>query len=65
MEQLSNAVIDHCLEETKASRKFMEENPVKPLPKNYAEYPGKMDHITCVCMRGTYKPKNLRNSYSA
>jgi len=36
---------------TEPSRKYMELNPNLPEPTNYVEYPGKMDHTTCVCLR--------------
>jgi hypothetical protein len=32
----------------------MEANPNLPEPTNYFEYPGKMDHTTCLCLRIQY-----------
>jgi len=29
----------------------MVNQPGKRLPSDYVEYPGKMDHTTCVCIR--------------
>lgn len=29
----------------------MEEHPDKPLPHNYAQFPGKLDHASCVVLR--------------
>lgn len=52
-------LVQHCLETTQSSRDFMEQNPEKILPKNYREYPGKLDHTTCVALkvkRSTFKP---------
>lgn len=36
---------------TFTSREFMETQPGKRLPKDYALYPGKMDHTTCVIFK--------------
>eukprot|EP01127_Copromyxa_protea_P023880 TRINITY_DN9166_c0_g1_i1.p1 TRINITY_DN9166_c0_g1~~TRINITY_DN9166_c0_g1_i1.p1 ORF type:complete len:1278 (-),score=216.41 TRINITY_DN9166_c0_g1_i1:172-4005(-) len=58
LDELSEAVINYCLEKTKPSREFMQDNPTKPLPKDYKLYPGKMDHITCLFIRA--QTVNLR-----
>ena len=34
-----------------AAAKFMVDNPGKKLPKDYKEFPGKMDHTTCLATR--------------
>lgn len=39
----------HCVNITKASRDFMEQNPKLKLPPDFKLYPGKLDHTTCVC----------------
>lgn len=52
-------LISHCLKTTQSSREFMEKNPEKILPKSYKEYPGKLDHTTCIALkvrRSTFKP---------
>eukprot|EP01126_Amoeba_proteus_P000554 TRINITY_DN1015_c0_g1_i1.p2 TRINITY_DN1015_c0_g1~~TRINITY_DN1015_c0_g1_i1.p2 ORF type:complete len:237 (+),score=51.67 TRINITY_DN1015_c0_g1_i1:1831-2541(+) len=51
MQSLTEVIIRFCFEITKASKGFMEKNPFKPLPRDYVLYPGKLDHITCVCVR--------------
>jgi hypothetical protein len=45
---VSEAIVEHCLGVTAKGRAFMEENPGKPQPASFAEYPGKMDHISVV-----------------
>jgi len=45
------ALIDHSMKTTQKSRDFMVNQPGKRLPSDYVEYPGKMDHTTCVCIR--------------
>ena len=45
-----NRVIRHCYQTTLKSREFMEIYEGKKLPENYLEYPGKMDHTSCVCV---------------
>eukprot|EP01087_Luapelamoeba_hula_P010704 TRINITY_DN2840_c0_g1_i1.p1 TRINITY_DN2840_c0_g1~~TRINITY_DN2840_c0_g1_i1.p1 ORF type:complete len:683 (-),score=113.32 TRINITY_DN2840_c0_g1_i1:34-2082(-) len=40
-----------CEQLVRKSSQWMENNPNIGLPVNYAEYPGKMDHATCLCFR--------------
>jgi len=51
MDILTEHIISICQRLTESSRLFMQQNPEKALPNNYAEYPGKLDHCTCVCIR--------------
>eukprot|EP00727_Mastigamoeba_balamuthi_P001475 m51a1_g11324 hypothetical protein (567) ;mRNA; f:123144-125467 len=48
---VTNAVVEYCLRVTSAARSYMEENPAKNQPKDMKEYPGKMDHTTCITIR--------------
>lgn len=45
---ITERLIRHCLEATRKAREFMENNPNKKQPVDYIEFPGKMDHTTCV-----------------
>lgn len=45
---ITDRLIGHCLEVTRKAREFMEKNPNKKQPVDYIEFPGKMDHTTCV-----------------
>lgn len=45
---ITDRLISHCLEVTRKAREFMENNPNKKQPTDYIEFPGKMDHTTCV-----------------
>lgn len=45
---VSTALIDYVLQTTAPSRNFMEANPDKPEPSDHVEYPGKMDHTSCI-----------------
>jgi len=47
-ESFTRAMVQHCIETTSHSREFMEANPDKAEPKDYKEFPGKMDHTTCI-----------------
>lgn len=59
-EKFARALLDHCKATTKKTRDFMEQNPQASEPRNYREYPGKMDHTTCVCVRvGQFVPSNI------
>jgi len=54
-------IIKHCLQITSKSREWMEQNPTSRLPDNYATYPGKMDHATCVTVRIGKYDEELKN----
>lgn len=45
---IANMLMEYCSKTTSKSREFMEKNPQTPHPPDYSEYPGKMDHTTCV-----------------
>lgn len=45
-----DVLLQHCVNITKASREFMEQNPKLKLPPDFKMYPGKLDHATCVCL---------------
>jgi len=45
---ITNSLINHCMEVTRKAREFMEKNPHKKQPNDYVEFPGKMDHTTCI-----------------
>lgn len=51
-------LIAHANEVTKASREFMEQNPGTKLPKEYSQFPGKMDHATCVVFEAGFKKRS-------
>eukprot|EP00026_Physarum_polycephalum_P008687 Phypoly_transcript_08783.p1 GENE.Phypoly_transcript_08783~~Phypoly_transcript_08783.p1 ORF type:complete len:354 (+),score=61.95 Phypoly_transcript_08783:206-1267(+) len=46
--KITDRLITHCLEVTRKSREYMEEDMGRKQPMDYIEYPGKMDHTTCV-----------------
>jgi serine/threonine protein phosphatase PrpC len=54
--KLANALLQHCITTTQASRQFMETHPTTPHPENPKEFPGKMDHSTCVVYEVPPKP---------
>eukprot|EP00026_Physarum_polycephalum_P005905 Phypoly_transcript_05944.p1 GENE.Phypoly_transcript_05944~~Phypoly_transcript_05944.p1 ORF type:complete len:576 (+),score=97.47 Phypoly_transcript_05944:116-1843(+) len=45
-----DVLLKHCVNITKTSREFMEQNPKSKLPPDFKQYPGKLDHATCVCL---------------
>ncbi|EGG23063.1 hypothetical protein DFA_05193 [Cavenderia fasciculata] len=45
---ITQKLIEHCSQVTHRARDFMEKFPNKKQPNDYREYPGKMDHTTCV-----------------
>lgn len=44
---------------TQASRTFMETNPKQKLPADLKEYPGKLDHASCACVKVGSKPSTV------
>jgi len=58
---ITTRLIKHCMEITGKSRQWMEQNPKDKLPNDYVEYPGKMDHTTCVAIKvGNYEQALLK-----
>lgn len=47
------SLIDYCVMLTKPSREWLETTTVGQLPSDYARYPGKQDHATCIAVRVT------------
>lgn len=49
-------LVDNAVKTTQSSRKWMNEHPKEKLPSDYVKFPGKLDHVTCVCVRvsGSY-----------
>jgi hypothetical protein len=43
---------------TRKTRDFMEANPTLREPESFKEFPGKMDHATCVCLSVGFTPKS-------
>lgn len=52
------ALVIHSKNVTEKSRNYMEADPNAVEPKDYKEYPGKMDHATCIALKvGPFLPK--------
>eukprot|EP01122_Echinamoeba_exundans_P009097 TRINITY_DN3138_c0_g1_i1.p1 TRINITY_DN3138_c0_g1~~TRINITY_DN3138_c0_g1_i1.p1 ORF type:complete len:1118 (+),score=161.61 TRINITY_DN3138_c0_g1_i1:1174-4527(+) len=49
--QLTQTIVDYCITKTTPTRQLMEANPAANEPTDYATYPGKMGHITCVSVK--------------
>jgi len=48
---VTDRLIEHCVNLTAKSRTYMESNNGKRIPENYVDFPGKMDHTTCLCFK--------------
>jgi len=48
---LTNNLIRHCEQMTDRQRRYMEDNPHHRGPVSYKEYPGKLDHTSCICVQ--------------
>lgn len=53
VDQVTQNLIQHCVDTTKRSRDWMETNPNQRLPRDYRAFPGKQDHTTCMTVRAT------------
>jgi len=51
LDQFTKRVIEHCVNITHNSRRFMEEHTGSSLPCDYSQFPGKMDHTTVAVIR--------------
>jgi predicted hydrocarbon binding protein len=51
LRDLTAKAVTYCRDLTAKSREFMEQNPGLPLPRDYKEYPGKLDHTTILSFR--------------
>lgn len=47
-ENITEELVDFSWQTTKKMREFMEQNRNAKQPSNHKEYPGKMDHTTCL-----------------
>lgn len=50
-EDIVTAVTDYCMRVTAPRRRFAEAHPREPCPSDTAEFPGRLDHTTCVAIR--------------
>jgi len=48
---VTQKVLEYVSTITKDAREFMQNHPNDKQPRNIAQYPGKMDHTTCVTIR--------------
>lgn len=48
--KIAEALVENTRRLTNKTRSWMEAHPNSPEPKNYSEYPGKMDHCTVMIM---------------
>jgi hypothetical protein len=48
---LMRSVINFCVRQTRSSREFMEQYTTQRLPTDYQQYPGSMDHLTCLAFQ--------------
>jgi len=48
---IANKIINYCLKLTEKTRVYMEAHPNNLQPRDYKDYPGKVDHSTCLVTR--------------
>jgi hypothetical protein len=49
--KIAEALVDNTKQLTNKTRLWMEAHPNSPEPRDYSEYPGKMDHCTVMIMK--------------
>jgi len=47
---ICDKLVAHCRQNTEPSRQYMQQNEGAKVPQNYQEFPGKMDHTTCLAI---------------
>jgi len=50
-ELITTRFINFCIDTTRSSQEFMQQNLGKKLPSDYTRFPGKMDHTTLIALR--------------
>ena len=50
-EKIVEKLLQYCVDTTKSSREWSEANPNSKLPKDYVQFPGKMDHATVIACK--------------
>eukprot|EP01122_Echinamoeba_exundans_P014658 TRINITY_DN6681_c0_g2_i1.p1 TRINITY_DN6681_c0_g2~~TRINITY_DN6681_c0_g2_i1.p1 ORF type:complete len:1283 (+),score=254.92 TRINITY_DN6681_c0_g2_i1:130-3978(+) len=55
--KVSQAIVQHCVDKTKKTRAFLENNPYANPPSAFVAYPGKVGHTTCLAIRVGVIPK--------
>jgi len=65
VQNVTTRLLKHSLNVTKKTREWMQSNPRKREPTNYAQYPGKMDHTTCLAIRVGAANSNSSSSSSS
>jgi serine/threonine protein phosphatase PrpC len=48
---LMRSVVNFCVRQTRSVREFYEQNPNQVVPNDYQQYPGVMDHLTCLAFQ--------------
>lgn len=49
--QVTKALINNCIRNTRNQRDFAEQDPDAPIPKDKTVYAGRMDHSTCITLQ--------------
>jgi len=50
-------ILEHCSNITKSRRKFLKKFPKRVPPRDYFNFPGVLDHATCVCFEVKRGPR--------
>lgn len=48
---IMRSIVNYCIRQTRASREYLEQNSAQRLPTDYSQYPGIMDHLTCLAFQ--------------
>jgi len=58
---IQRVLLEHSVKTTVSTRQFFQDCPGKKLPNDYALYPGKMDHTTCLAFKIGIKRNTQKN----
>lgn len=48
---IMRSVINHCIRQTRSAREYLEQNAAQRLPSDHQQFPGSMDHLTCLAFQ--------------
>lgn len=58
---LTHSILTHCTNVTASSRQYLRDHPTKYLVTDHVQYPGKLDHATCL----VYQVTSLQSTSSS
>ena len=48
---IMRSIVNHSIRQTRSAREYLEQNTTQRLPTDYTQYPGALDHLTCLAFQ--------------